>query len=140
MAAPAAVDAIHSHNFILNRWVTAAYVEQGGITKITPHKTKVKASKATTLRSALATEEKIPGNIDEGQCSFTMIFRKGTYNTLRGTLRVNQNWQVLASDSGSTWTFDGFITELGPDVPEDDTVTVDVVIDITGPVVFVAGS
>lgn len=140
MAAPATVDAIHSHNFILNRWVSSAYVEQAGITKITPHKTKVTSSKATTLRSASATAEKIPGIIDEGQSTFSMIFRKGTYNTLRGTLRVNQNWQIVASDSGSTWVFDGFITEFGPEVPEDDTVTCDVTIDITGPVTFTPGS
>lgn len=140
MPAAATVDAVHSHNFTLKQWVTAAYVEIAGVTKITPHKTKVKSSKATTLKSPAATEEKIPGNIDEGQCAFTLIWRKGTYNTLRGTLRVTQNWQVLASDSGSTWTFDAFVTELGPDVPEDDTVTCDVVLEITGPVVFAAGA
>ncbi len=140
MAAPATVAATHSHNFILNLWVTNAYVEQGGVRNIKGPKAKVTASKATTLRSTAACVEKIPGLIDEGEVSLTLVFRKGVLQTLRNTLRVNQNSEIVASDSGSTWIFDGFITEIGLDVPDDDVVTNDVTIEITGPVTYTPGA
>ena len=145
MPAPTIPTGTHSHNATLAVWVSAAYTGFGKIKNIKRGPTKVKESDATSLGSASATKEFLPGLIDEGGFNATLVFLKADYATARGWLRVMQSFQIQAADgtnstSGSTWTFSGFLTELGEDFPEDDLISVDVTFKISGPVTFAAGT
>src|SRR5436309_2277397 len=120
MGAPATVNATHSYNTALYYYkdTTDGYTEIGGWVNISGPKAKVTQSKASTLRSPSARVEKVPGMVDEGQASGTLRFRKANETLLRSFIRVPQNFKVQAADgttttSGSSWTFDGNIAELG---------------------------
>ncbi len=145
MPAPTIPTGTHSHNATLSNWVTAAYVAFGKIKNIKRGPTKIKESDATSLGSAAATKEFLPGLVDEGGFNATLVFLKADYATLRSWIRVMQGFQIQAPDgssgsSGSTWQFSGFLTELGEEFPEDDLISVDVTFKISGPVTFAAGT
>lgn len=145
MPAPTIPSATHSHNVKFYLWVTSAYVEVAGFKNISGPKEKVGVSDATTLTSASSTKEKIAGLIDSGSLSGTLIFRTAVNTTLRATLRTMQGVQVQAADgtgatTGSSWQFSAFITAIGPDFPEDDCITVDIEMEISGPVTYAAAT
>ncbi len=141
MAAPTVPVGTHSHNTKLYTWVSSAFVAFGLIKSISGPKGKGGVSKATTLTSPSATQEKLPGLWDEGSYSMTCIFKAADMTTIRGWIRVMQSFQIQAPDgtgasTGSTWQFSGFITELGEEFPEDDLITVDCTFEISGPITF----
>jgi len=151
MGAPAVVAATHSHNTTLSYWNGSAYVALANVRNIKRGPTKVTSSNASTLASLSRTKEKTPGMIDEGGFTCTLVFRTAVAGILRGLLAtttakaVNTNWAIQAPDgttstTGTSWTFDGFIMELSEEFPEDDTITQDVNVDISGPVTEVAAS
>lgn len=81
--------------------------------------------------------EKIPGLRDAGQLTFTMNFRKDNYTVIKEDFESEDRvqYRVTLPDSDETqMTFYGLVTELPLSVPEDDRITCDVTIEISGPV------
>ncbi len=81
--------------------------------------------------------EKIAGLRDAGQLTFSMNFRKDNYAVIKDDFESEDRvqYRVTLPDADATqMTFYGLVTELPLSVPEDDRITCDVTIEISGPV------
>lgn len=98
------------------------------------------ATEFTHLGSDDNAREFKAGLIDSGEITFTLNYHETLTNTLE-TLAVagsTKYWKVLFSDS-SHWICAGFITSLGtPSGSEDERVTLDVTVKLTGRAAFTA--
>uniref|UniRef100_A0A6M3IR87 Putative capsid protein n=1 Tax=viral metagenome TaxID=1070528 RepID=A0A6M3IR87_9ZZZZ len=91
--------------------------------------------KLTHLNSDGGWQEYGPGFRDGGEVTLGMNFVLADYNTLLNDLKSNDlhNYQTVYPDTGaSTIQFAAFVTKLTPTVPEDDRITVDVTLQISG--------
>lgn len=98
----------------------------------------------THLQSDDRAKEKIPGLMDGGQCAFKANFTDAGMDVLAGIVNGNLPAATVATPdwgrhaflvqfpSGAQWFFRGFFQGLPFDVPEDNRVTVDVTVEITG--------
>ena len=146
MTAPA----VPSHSFTCDlTWDSTyggTYETVGHIQEIHPPKMKANEVKTTNLKVTSAFHTYIAGFIDAGECSFKMDFDKTQSGLLNTAFigRALSSWKVTASDLGSTAStivFDGFIKELQMfDVPEDDRLTGDITVKVSGKPIFTAGT
>jgi len=107
----------------------------------------VSAPDATHLQSDFAFREFLAGLGDGGEVTFTLNYTRAQMTTMMGLLRVMWSWQIVFPDADgivitipSTFDFDGHITALGDSFEEDDVVSQDVTIKVTGLPVFTEGS
>lgn len=141
--------ATHSFDTILSYGAAGGgggYTELVGVRNISAPKAKVTMSKATKLRSTSARAEVVAGFVDEGGFSCELLFDKTVQNAMRGFLRAKKSWKITFPDGangnvdGSTLLGDGFISEIGVEVPEDDVISVPVSFQATGPWTFTPAS
>jgi len=81
--------------------------------------------------------EFIAGFRDGGELTFSMNFTIGGYDDLLLDYESEsvQSYELILPDSGTTtFSFDGFVTNLPLNITPDDAVTVDVTIKISGQV------
>ncbi len=124
---------------------SGAWGDVGQCIKITPPKIKVTASKTTHLASTQATDTFIPGFITPGEVQVELNMTSAMIVQMLSYIRVMKNWRVRYNDgttptSGSVWTFAGFWTEFGDEVPENDRITTTMTVTVSGPETFVAGT
>lgn len=124
------------------RWDGDNYVHLSEIVNITgPGKTR-----ETIDVTSLDTEkyrEFITGMRDGGTYTFTMIFRRDTYDVIDNDFEDDdaQSYEVFLPDSEETsFEFEGLVTELPLTIVPDDKITVDVSIKVTGEPVLNSGS
>ena len=70
----------------------------------------------TNMDSASGFMEFMPGLVDGGEVSITLVFTKAETALLYGYLRTLKAYMVTFSD-GSTWHFNGYIKSLGNEAP-----------------------
>jgi hypothetical protein len=98
----------------------------------------------THLQSDDRAKEKIPGILDGGQCNFKLNFTDAGMDALAGVVNgivpaadvATPDWGrlvwVVQFPSGAQWAFKGFVQGNPFDVPEDNRVTTDVTVEISG--------
>jgi predicted secreted protein len=86
----------------------------------------------------------ITGFRNAGTITLAMNFTQTTYMLMKGDFEANEavSYQIILPDADETVVeFDGLVTEIPITIPPDDKITVDVTIQISGPVdVFVGSS
>lgn len=102
------------------------------VTTITVGGISVNAVETTHLASANAAKEFIGGLIDAGELTLTLNMVKSNYSSLAATLRSTAAFSLVLAGALGTLSGTGLITSLGIAVPEDDRITNDVTIKITG--------
>lgn len=101
--------------------------------EITPPTETVDAIDYTHMTSPNFTREFGPGLIDPGEATIAMNFipGNGADVALRAAMRSVRGCQVTFPN-GATWTFDGFITSIGPEVPMADKMVNRVTFKVSG--------
>lgn len=106
-------------------------------------------TRVTHLNSDARAHEKVPGILDGGQVNFKGNYTDATLVQLLGllpgggTAAVNDvplpatpswgRWQwLLVFPTGAMWYATGFVQGMPVDVPEDDRITFDVTVEISG--------
>ena len=105
------------------------------VTTISVGGVQVGSIETTHLASASAFKEFVAGLGDGGELSMTLNYAKATMVSLYSGARVVAAFTLVLPDA-STFVGNGFWTNLGIAIPEDDRVTQDVTIKITGKPVF----
>jgi len=79
----------------------------------------------------------IVGLKDAGTLTFTLMFDKTVYSTLKAAFEDNTAKAIeITLPDATKLTFNGYVTELPLTVPTEDKVTCDVTVKISGPVTF----
>ena len=84
-----------------------------------------------TLLNSLPVSDSIPGWVDPGTHALKAVFDKTVYSTLRGFVGVVKWWKIITPD-GSGYVFQGYIMELGREIPLKELMTADLTIAING--------
>lgn len=95
----------------------------------------VGSTKVTNLSSPNAAHEYLPGLFEGGEAPFTINYDKTTYAALYAFARVTKWWKITLPDGGNA-IFQGHITKFPVKVPDDDRVTDDMSIKVTGKPTF----
>jgi len=80
---------------------------------------------------------------DPGELTLEMNFTRSTYETMKNDFESDslQNYEIVLPDADNTsLEFEGFVSEMPLTIPNDDKVTVDVTIKISGQVTLNSGS
>lgn len=97
----------------------------------------------THLRSTDKAKEKVPGFLDAGQNTLRLNYSKATMTTLRSLAPRGTNapdtspswgrlrWCIVLPDHG-VWVFTAFMKSTPMEVPEDNRVTIEVTLEISG--------
>lgn len=123
-----------------------SYVAIGEVFKLALPGIKVGATEVTNLNSPGAAKEFRAGLIDGGDFTASITWTQGVYNSLLSWLRKSlMSWKITFPLVGSqvtaaTVTGAGHITELPGEVPEDDRITNDLTIKVSGVVTLTLGS
>lgn len=97
----------------------------------------------TSLDSPGGYREFIAGFRDGGTVSLTMNFTRATYVVMKADFENDtpQSYEIFLSDSvGTSFEFDGLVTELPLEIPTDDKITANVTLKVIGQVVINTGS
>lgn len=98
----------------------------------------------THLTSAGKAKEKVPGFLDGGQVTVRVNFSEQNladfYDRLPGATDGPPSWGrydwCIQYPDGSQWYFQGFVQGLPVEVPEDDRITHEVTIEVSGRPIF----
>lgn len=90
----------------------------------------------TNMDSTSATREKIPGLIDPGQYTFSIVHLKTTVTALFALLRVVRFWRLTLPGGEGVWKSKGFIVDLKPGTPVEDKMTDDLTIELSEVLTF----
>lgn len=126
------------------RWDGSDYVHISEIINIAPQAKSRDTPEVTTLDSTDGYRDFMSGLRDGGVVTFTMIFRRDTYNIIDTDFESDdlQNYEIyLSQDPEETsFEFEGLVTELPLTVAAGDPITVDVSIKISGQPIMNSGS
>ena len=107
------------------------------VVKITAPKKTVKTSSYTSMDDR--TSVKVPGTIEIADCTIELIYTKTQQAALYAIIGVEKYWKIETAD-GSTITFQGFITDVGQEIPHDGHITGSASIAVTSDPVFTPGA
>ena len=85
----------------------------------------------------------IAGLRNPGTITLTLNFTRTGYDLMKSDFESDavKNYEIVLPDSDNTsLEFEGLVTELPLTIPPDDVITVDVTIQISGPVTLNSGS
>lgn len=97
----------------------------------------------TSLTSTEGYREFIASFRDAGTVSLDMIFRRDTYDIMKGDFESDtlQNYEIVLPDAeNTTLEFEGLVTEIPLNIVPDDAIMVNTVIKISGKVEVNSGS
>lgn len=126
--------------------VTPSYTALAELIDITPPKQKVKSVDFTTFSSPSDAQEFKPGLLDGGEVTLKVNYRSDSQAVVDTLVQTMVAWKtqlpITASEvtTGGSWTFTGFLTDIGGAVPVDDRITSDFTIKVSGVPVFTPGS
>lgn len=124
---------------------TDVYAEVAEIFSINGVPMNASVTRLTHLTSPGKAHEKIPGITDAGQVTFGMNFRPDLIAELSAFLPDDTDiaptwgrfmWIVQFPTGGAQWVLKGFLQGMPFEVPEDDRITVEGTIEISGRPVF----
>jgi len=126
------------------RWDGSNWVHLAEIMNIAGPGKSRDTPEVTTLDSTDGYREFMSGLRDGGTVTFTMIFRRDTYGIIDDDFEDDdlQNYEIyLAQDpEGTSFEFEGLVTELPLTIAPGDPMTVDVTIKLSGSVTVNTGS
>ncbi len=95
----------------------------------------------SNMDSPDAYKEFIAGMIDAGEITFSGNYLKTTFNALKTSAdgRTAEDWTVTFPDSAS-WKGSGYVSGISGTSPNDDKITADITIKLTGKPEFSAGA
>lgn len=99
----------------------------------------VGSTKVTNLTSPNAFHEYIPALGEGGETTFTLNYTRAQATTLFGYLRTVLYWKVILPNT-DVYAFVGHISKFGLMIPDDDRITQDASIKVTGKPTLTAGS
>ena len=74
----------------------------------------------------------VPGMVDAGEVTLSLMFDKASATTIHGWWRTSQAYSITFSD-GSVWAFNGFLTGFSHEVTDlDGVVTANLTFKVTG--------
>ena len=123
-----------------------SYTTVAEVIEINGEGVEVSRTKMSNLTSPNAYHEKRPGFADAGQVTFKCTWTKAQYSTFLTNIRTAlMAWKVTfplvgAESVPSTWACAGHLSKLGFAVPEDDRITNDVTVDVSGKPTFTSGT
>jgi predicted secreted protein len=97
----------------------------------------------TSLDSTDGYRKFIGGFRDGGTVTIPMNFTRSTYEVMNTDFESDalQNYEIFLPDTeGTSFEFEGLVTELGLGIPADDKISADVTIKVSGKVVINSGS
>jgi predicted secreted protein len=124
------------------RWSGSTWVAIAEINSITgPGMTKDTID-VTSLDSIGGYREFIPGFKNAGTVSLSMNMTQASVATMLADFDSPdfQNYEIQLHEAGVYLEFEGFVTEMPLTIPPDDKVTMDVTIQISGPVNLTSAS
>lgn len=104
-------------------------------------------TKVTHLSSPGKAHEKVPGFLDAGQASLKLNYARGLMAIIEGLRPLATDdqpdwgrlqWVVQLPDGGQFY-FTGFVQGTPIEVPEDDRITIELTVEISGRPEFTAG-
>jgi len=107
---------------------------------------KIPAADVSNLQSPNCYREKRPKMVDPGAFKAKMNFTKAQYGQLLGQVRkypisFKISFPLIGTETtASSATWSGFIGGIGMAIPDDDRITNDVDVEVSGPITFTAGS
>lgn len=112
---------------------SGAYPLLAEVFEITPPTETVDAIDYTHMSSPNFTREFGPGLINPGEVTLALNFIPGNSADLilRGAMREVRGCRVTFPN-GAPWTFEGFVTSIGPEVPMADKMVNRVTFQVTG--------
>ena len=114
------------------------------ITKISGPKTKADAIDVSSMDSPSNYREKLAGLLDAGTLTLDINFDdlNAGHQTTLSNLGVSQYFQLTfpAHTTASKMVFAGFISETNIDLPDDNKMTDQITITVSGPITFTAGT
>ena len=125
------------------RWSGSNWVDIAEINSIDGPSKSRDTIDVTSLDSTGGYREFIGGFRDGGTVTLPMNFTRATYDAMNTDFESNvlQNYEILLPDlEGTSFEFEGLVSELGMAVPTDDKVTADVTIKVSGQVTINSGS
>ncbi len=119
------------------RWNGAAWADMAEVNSITGPGMSRDTIDVTSLSSTGGYREFITGFRNPGTVQLTMNFTRASYELFKTDFESNTlgNYRIVLPDAENTCVeFEGLVTELPLTIPADDKITVDVTIQISGPV------
>jgi predicted secreted protein len=118
------------------RWSGSAWVPIAEINSITGPGMTRDTIDVTSLDSLSGYREFIPGFKNPGTVTLAMNMTQASVATMIADFESDtfQNYEIQLHAAGVYLEFEGFVTEMPLTIPPDDKVTMDVTIQITGPV------
>jgi predicted secreted protein len=125
------------------RWDGANWDNIAEITSINgPNKTRDTID-TTSLDTTDGYRTFIGGFRDGGTVTLPMNFTRATYEVMNTDFESDtlQNYEIFLPDlEGTSFEFEGMVTELGLGIPTDDKISADVTIKVSGKIVINSGS
>lgn len=115
-----------------------SYTAVAQVADITGPSITVPGVKITNNDSTNSAQEKICGLLDAGKMTVKLIYLKTETATLYGLIRANRFWKIAFPDS-STWVCEGFITSFPTALPQEDVITHEIEIELTGKPTWTSG-
>jgi predicted secreted protein len=125
------------------RWNGSNWVDLAEINSITGPGKSRDTIDVTSLDSIGGYREFIGGFRDDRTVSLPMNFTRATYELMNTDFESAdlQNYEILLPDvEGTSFEFEGLVTELGLAIPTDDKITADVTIKVSGQIILNSGS
>ena len=112
------------------------WVDVGGIVGVTGPDAEVDDIEISDNDAVERWVEFLPGMIKAGTVGLKLHYDKTETAAVYALLGVkNKDYKVLFSD-GSSWTFVGYLKQLGHEAPHDDAVTQEATFKVSGKPVF----
>lgn len=128
---------------LFQRWTGAAWAALAEIISITGPSMSRDTIDVTSLSSTGGYREFIAGFRNPGTVSLSMNFTRATYELFKTDFESStvKNYRIVLPDAENTSIeFMGLVTELPLTIPTDDKVTVDVTIQLSGPIDMDSGA
>jgi predicted secreted protein len=128
---------------IFQRWSGAAWVAISEINQITGPGMTRDTIDVTSLSSTGGYREFIAGFRNPGTVTFSMNFIRSNFELFKTDFESNTlgNYRIVLPDPENTSVeFIGLVTELPLTIPADDKITVDVTIQLSGPIDMDSGA
>ena len=119
------------------RWTAAAWANIAEVNTIAGPGMSRETIDCTSLDSTDGYREKIGGLRDGGTVVLNMNFTRSNYDNFKDDFESSSlgNYRIhLPDDDNTSVEFEGWVSELPLDVSPDDRITMNVTIEVTGPV------
>ena len=115
------------------------YTAIGAITDLKPNKITVAKVEIARNDSPDLFGEVIPGWKNGGEYDATLVYDKTSYAAINALVGTPLYWKFIRPDGVSSSAFQGFISELGDEVPLKQAMQVMLKITVNGGQTFTAG-